>query len=152
MDFWYTAVMKIYFAGSIRGGRDDKELYAEIINKLSSYGEVLTEHVGDKNLTANGEDGPTNSYIHDRDINWLKEADTVVAEVTTASLGVGYEVAKAEGLGKKILCIYREMEGKRISAMIAGSGKLEIKKYESLNDLEGVFGEFFKNPIRNERE
>lgn len=28
--------MKIYFAGSIRGGRDDKELYLEIIKRLSA--------------------------------------------------------------------------------------------------------------------
>lgn len=29
--------MKIYFAGSIRGGRDDKELYLEIIGLLGKY-------------------------------------------------------------------------------------------------------------------
>ena len=29
---------KIYFAGSIRGGRDDKDLYAEIIEKLNELG------------------------------------------------------------------------------------------------------------------
>ena len=46
--------MKIYFAGSIRGGRDDKELYLEIINLLGKYGKVLTEHIGDKNLSTIG--------------------------------------------------------------------------------------------------
>ena len=46
--------MKIYFAGSIRGGRDDKELYLEIINLLGKYGKVLTEHIGDKTLSAMG--------------------------------------------------------------------------------------------------
>ncbi len=44
--------MKIYFAGSICGGRDDKELYLEIIKKLTSFGTVLAEHVGDKNLSS----------------------------------------------------------------------------------------------------
>jgi hypothetical protein len=135
--------MKIYFAGSIRGGRDDQQLYAEIIKTLSSYGKVLTEHVGDKKVTAWGEDGPTEKYIHDRDINWLKEADVVVAEVSTASLGVGYEVAKAEEWGKKILCLYRETEGKRLSAMITGSGTLETKTYETLDDLKQIFEVFF---------
>ena len=43
--------MKIYFAGSIRGGRDDVKLYQQIINFISGYGEVLTEHVGNENLT-----------------------------------------------------------------------------------------------------
>ena len=42
--------MKIYFAGAIRGGRSDQNLYFEIINYLKKYGEVLTEHVGDKSI------------------------------------------------------------------------------------------------------
>ena len=151
-SFCYTPFMKIYFAGSIRGGRDDTGLYAEVIKTLSSYGEVLTEHVGDKKLSVMGEEGPSDKDIHDRDLAWIKEADVVIAEVTTASHGVGYEIAKAEEWGKKILCIYREQEGRRTSAMVAGSEKLEIKKYESLNDLKGMFTEFFRNQIRNERE
>lgn len=144
--------MKIYFAGSIRGGRDDKELYTDIIRTLSIYGEVLTEHVGDRKLTALGEDGPTDEYIYERDMNWLKETDVVVAEVSTPSLGVGYELRTAELLGKKILCLYRETEGKRLSAMVGGSPTLKIKKYESLEDLKGIFGEFFEHSIKNERE
>jgi len=35
--------MKIYFAGSIRGGRDDKELYLQLIKHLAKHGQVLTE-------------------------------------------------------------------------------------------------------------
>ena len=42
--------MKIYFAGSIRGGRDDAEIYYQIIEFLREYGEILTEHVGKKDL------------------------------------------------------------------------------------------------------
>jgi nucleoside 2-deoxyribosyltransferase len=135
--------MKIYYAGSIRGGRDDKDMYAKIIKTLSSYGEVLTEHVGDRNLTALGEGGPTEEYIYNRDMKWLKEADVLIAEVTTPSLGVGYEIAKAEEWGKKVLCLYRETEGKRLSAMILGCKKLGVKKYTSSVDLPAIFVEFF---------
>jgi len=136
--------MKIYFAGSIRGGRDDKELYANIINELTYYGEVLTEHVGDKNLTAFGEDGPTNEYIYNRDIKWLKEAAVVIAEVSTPSLGVGYELSKAEEWGKNILCLYRVSEGKKLSAMIDGSPTLKVKIYKNLEDVINIFKEYFK--------
>ena len=38
--------MKIYFAGSIRGGREDAKLYKKIIHHISCHGEVITEHVG----------------------------------------------------------------------------------------------------------
>jgi len=143
--------MKIYFAGSIRGGRNDKQLYADIINTLSPYGVVLTEHVGDQKLTAFGEYGPTDQYIYNRDMNWLKEADVVVAEVSTPSLGVGYELAKAEEWGKKILCLYRETRGKRLSAMVAGSGSLEIIKYKSLGDLKGVLKYYLEKLIKHQR-
>ena len=36
---------KIYFAGSIRGGRQDADLYLRIVEQLKAYGTVLTEHV-----------------------------------------------------------------------------------------------------------
>ena len=38
--------MKIYFAGSIRGGRKDAELYRKVIAALKEKHQVLTEHVG----------------------------------------------------------------------------------------------------------
>ena len=47
--------MKIYFAGSIRAGRDDQELYQRLIQSLQYHGQVLTEHVGDPNLTQWGD-------------------------------------------------------------------------------------------------
>ena len=42
--------MRIYFAGSIRGGRADVQLYIKVIKQLQRYGTVLTEHVADPNL------------------------------------------------------------------------------------------------------
>ena len=150
--------MKIYFAGSIRGGRDDKELYLEVINLLGKYGKVLTEHIGDKTLSAMGEDGLTDEYIYDRDMAWLNEADVVVAEVTTPSLDVGYEIGKMEGK-KPILCLYREQNGKRISAMIGGNKnvKIEIAIQESSRNrtqrFRKTFYTFFRTRIwdRNSR-
>jgi len=135
--------MKIYFAGSIRGGRDDKELYLEIINLLGKYGKVLTEHIGDKTLSAMGEDGPTDEYIYDRDMEWLNEADIVVAELTTPSLGVGYEIGKMEGK-KPTLCLYREQDGKKLSAMMGGNKNVKLEIYRAVDDLEPILKKFFK--------
>lgn len=137
--------MKIYFAGSIRGGRDDADLYFQIINYLKKYGEVLTEHVGDKNLNSLGEDEITDDYIHERDLKWILEADVVIAEVSTASLGVGYEIGRAIEKGKKILCICRSQDGKRLSAMIAGSPDVINAEYENLEDVMNVIDDFFKD-------
>ena len=83
--------MRIYFAGSIRGGRDDADLYLKIIEHLKGFGDVLTEHVGNNALTVAGESIKDDISIHDRDMDWLKDSDIIVAEVTNPSLGVGYE-------------------------------------------------------------
>jgi len=130
--------MKIYFAGSIRGGRDDQKIYSDIILDLGNYGSVLTEHVGDEALLVTGEQR-TDSYIFDRDVSWVKESDIIIAEVTTPSLGVGYEIGLAESLGKRVVCVYRKIEGKRLSAMVAGNSKMEIHEYSSLDDLKNIF-------------
>lgn len=126
--------MKIYFAGSIRGGREDAPLYAEIITLLQQYGEVLTEHVGNASLSVQGE-GKAAEVIFQRDVDWIREADVVVAEVTTVSLGVGYEIGFAEQIGKKIICLYRPQEKRRLSAMILGNAKLTVVEYEGMEDV-----------------
>ena len=64
--------MRIYFAGSIRGGRADKGIYSEIISHLKNHGEILTEHVGDKDLEESGEIMP-DEEIFKRDVKWLKK-------------------------------------------------------------------------------
>lgn len=135
--------MKIYFAGSIRGGRYDKDLYEEIIMLVSQYGTVLTYHVGRKDITAQGETGYDDKYIYKRDMSWLAEADFVIAEVTTPSLGVGYEIAKAENMGKRILCIHRPMKERKLSVMINGNDYIEKEIYTSTKDLKKIFEDFF---------
>ena len=79
--------MKIYFAGSIRGGRADKDKYFEIIEFLSEQAEVLTEHVGSTGLGSEGEKQLQDDEIYRRDLNWLSCADAVIAEVSQPSLG-----------------------------------------------------------------
>lgn len=135
--------MKIYFAGSIRGGREDAQLYLQIIEYLKTYGEVLTEHVGDPALTSAGDDGPTDKYIHDRDVEWLLSADILVAEVTTVSMGVGYEIGRAVAAGKKILCLFRPGSGKNISAMVSGCDDLTLENYTTMEEAKTAIQKFF---------
>lgn len=135
--------MFIYFAGSIRGGREDKELYLQIINLLSNYGSVLTEHIGDAELTSMGDKGVTENYIYERDMGWLAKADIIVAEITTPSLGVGYEIGRAESMKKPILCLYREVEGRKHSAMILGNNNLSIGIYKDITEVSNILKEFF---------
>ncbi len=134
--------MKIYFAGSIRGGRDDAALYRRIIALLSKYGQVLTEHVGSEGLTPTGEESLSDGDIYMRDMAWLAQADAVVAEVSIPSHGVGYEIGQAEALGKRVLCIHRPGTQRRLSAMLAGNPTLRCESYESIEHLESILARF----------
>ena len=135
--------MNIYFAGSIRGGREDVALYFEIIEQLAEYGQVLTEHIGNPELTGLGEIDD-DKKIHDRDLAWLKQADHLVAEVTTPSLGVGYEIGKATEWGKPTLCLFRPTEGRTLSAMIAGCPGAIVREYRNKEELQSIFKDFFQ--------
>lgn len=135
--------MKIYFCGSIRGGRQDAVLYAQIIEKLKNYGSVLTEHIGDDAMIGREKD---DAWIWDRDCAWLRESDIVVAECTQVSLGVGYELAYARALGKPAHVLYRGTPG-TLSAMIAGDPYFRVHDYSGIEDLAGVLERIFVSPV-----
>jgi len=134
--------MKIYFACSVRGGRDDADLHFKLVEHLKSYGEVLTEHLADSKITASGE-SLKESFIHDRDLKWVLDSDVVVAEVSTPSLGVGYELGRAVENKKNILCLFRP-DGKKLSAMIGGCPDIAVAEYKDLGDAKKVIDEFLK--------
>ena len=104
----------------------------------------MTEHIGDPKLSAQGELNITDDEIYERDMRWLKESDIVVADVSVPATGVGYEIAYAEILGKKVLCLYYGDAEKKISGMISGNRNLTVKTYKTAEDLERIFNEFFK--------
>ena len=139
--------MKIYFAGAIRGGRNDAKIYEKIIIYLGNLGQVLTEHVGDQNLGNMGEKECIDMGIYKRDLKWLQSADAVVAEVTTPSLGVGYELGIAEKLKKPVLCLYRPSKGKRLSAMVKGNKQLSLWEYHNLTEARLCIDSFFKSLV-----
>ena len=129
--------MKIYFAASIRGGREDQNKYNELIRFLSSKVEVLKEHVGDSSLEKIGEQNLSDKEIYQRDLEWLDSADAVIAEVTNPSLGVGYELGIAEKLGKPVLCLFDDSDHNRtLSAMISGNHKITTFRYTSLDQAK----------------
>ena len=60
---------KIYFAGSIRGGRVDAELYGRLIKYMQKTAVVLTEHVGSPHLNLI-EQGKRDMEIYDHPAHW----------------------------------------------------------------------------------
>ncbi|MCK4993369.1 MAG: nucleoside 2-deoxyribosyltransferase [Bacteroidales bacterium] len=135
--------MNIYFCGSIRGGRGLAKTYERMIKMLESYGKVLTEHLGSDEVIKAKDRVLSDKEIHDRDLQWIVESDLLVAEVTVPSLGVGYEIGRAIEMGKPVLCLFKQDSEYTISAMIAGSDKVEMKYYQSLEEVKDLFKAFF---------
>ncbi|MCX6756001.1 MAG: nucleoside 2-deoxyribosyltransferase [Candidatus Nomurabacteria bacterium] len=135
--------MKIYFSGSIRGGRGHQAWYDYIVKQISNYGEVLSEFVADKSLTSYGTSNMTDEEIYNRDVRLIEECDIVIADVTNPSLGVGYEIAYAEKINKKIYCLYLKSDNKKISAMISGNKNCEIYPYTSESEITEIIKNIF---------
>ena len=133
---------KIYFCGSIRGGRQLARNYEKIIEVLQVHGIVLTEHLGNDDEIQNKDRVLSDREIHDRDLQWIIESDMLVAEVTIPSLGVGYEIGRATEMGKPILCLFNTNLQHTLSAMIAGIEGVQVYKYKKPEELEEKLEQF----------
>ena len=125
--------MNIYFAASIRGGRELQPIYAALVEHLRVAGHtVLTEHVASGTVEAD-EVGQSDADIYRQDMAWLDQAQAVVAEVSVPSLGVGYEVGYAlHARAIRVLGVWQA--GVALSAMLTGNPHpcLHIARYEAL--------------------
>ena len=136
--------MKIYFAGSIRGGREDAALYQRAISFINETDTVLTEQVGDLSRSILEQGRDKDSLIYEQDTNWLRQCDMVIAECTHPSLGVGYELAYAEKLGKPVHIFYRPQDT-QLSAMLTGDPYFHIHPYSSDEELFMLIKEVLKH-------
>lgn len=131
--------MNIYFSCSITGGRQDQSAYRAMVEALLSAGHVVpTAHLSDPDVMSQ-EAIVTPEEVYQRDIAWVEGCDAVVAEVSTPSHGVGYEIAYALELGKPVLCCYQE--DRRVSKMITGNSHPTLRRfsYQTIPELvEGV--------------
>ncbi len=128
--------MNIYFSCSITGGRADQAVYEAIVTALLAEGhEVPTAHLSSPDIMAL-EAVVTPQEVYHRDVNWVTECDALIAEVSTPSHGVGYEIALALSLGKPVLCLYRS--GVKVSKMITGNDHAALRQAEYHQEAEVV--------------
>ena len=103
---------------------------------------MLTEHSFD--FTYEEEIKKNDAQIWETDIGWLQGADALIGEITAPSLGVGYEIGKAEEWGKPILLLWKNDFKKKPSAMLSGSSFLKLVKYDEKEEALGAIDEFLK--------
>ncbi len=134
--------MNLYFACSLTGGRQDEKAYGAIVSHLEGAGhEIPTAHLADPGVMEL-EKVTEADEIYARDIRWISGCNGLIAEVSTPSHGVGYEIAYALGLSKPVLCCYRE--GVTVSKMILGndSSDLTVSSYRDEVELRELLDRF----------
>lgn len=136
--------MNIYFSCSLTGGRNDEAVYGLIVEHLLRAGHDLpTAHLAHPDvMTEEASIDPR--VVYARDKRWMAECQALVAEVSTPSHGVGYEIAYVLGLGKPVLCCY--WAGARVSKMITGNQEpgICVRSYVDGADALRVIDEFIE--------
>ena len=123
--------MNIYFACSITGGREFESVYQELVAALLADGhEIPTSHLAQSEVM-DQERVIAPREVYERDANWIKDCDVLVAEVSVPSHGVGYEIGFALNLGKPVFCLHHR--DKKVSKMITGNPHpaLTVKGYDT---------------------
>lgn len=133
--------MNIYFTAAIKGGRGRQPEYADIVDALAKHGTVLTPHVANDDISTYGETSFSAREILLRELTSLNQADIVVAEVTTPSLGVGYLISYATALGKDVVALYRAADTLKLSEIISGDTNVRVRTYETADEVEDLLKE-----------
>lgn len=134
--------MFIYFACSLTGGRQDESIYQVIVNHLlANRHQVPTAHLASPGVMEL-EQVAEAAEVFQRDVAWIGQAQAMIAEVSTPSHGVGFEIGYALGLGKPVLCCYQE--GRMVSKMILGNDSpgLTVRAYKNEERAVQAIDEF----------
>jgi hypothetical protein len=132
----------IYFARCLRGdARISEELSDTIQKVILSHGfstqftiPVVPTYKG--SVTDAG-------YIYERDMMWLDACDAMVAEVSSVSHGVGYEIAYAHHV-RHIPILMLAHTGTSVSSMLIGSGAFSLEYYNDIAELDEAVTPFFE--------
>lgn len=137
--------MQVYFSCSITGGRAEQQVYQMIVQHMEQMGfNVPTAHLAQA-VVLDEESILEAPAVYRRDVDWVIQSDLVVAEVSTPSHGVGYELAVAEFHEKPIFCCHQH--DKKVSKMILGNDYpfLQIYAYQNKDDLLPALDAFLFN-------
>src|ERR1043166_2585151 len=134
--------MNVYFARSLRGDRtgSDDVIYRAIaaVIKTAGHHTQFEIPVSMDRLRIVRE-----TYIYKRDLLWIDQCQAMIAEVTNASHGVGYEIAYAKHVRNlPIFCVAQKDTGPH-SAMITGG--LDVVEYRDSGDLTYYIEEWLGN-------
>ena len=166
---------KVYFSAPIRGVRENmpnlardlvkfmKKVGADVLSEfvVANLGKTMDQAFSRKSGVSLLKSKEPWIIARQIDFQWVDEADYLVAEVTSPSLGVGMEIQRAkdkEALGfnhTKILCLCRQevMDKEKLSWMIKGVTSEEHKNfylvgYKTLPGAKRVITRFLTDKLK----
>lgn len=136
--------MIIYCAGPIRGDITYQNYYKEIVEFLDSEKHTVLAEISGKFSTSIP---LTDKQIYKRDLKWIDGSKIMIAEISGASLGVGFEIGYALFSRKIPVLAVANAGVQKLSAMISGcdSGLLTVVRYNDSDELKSVIGKFVAN-------
>ncbi len=75
--------------------------------------------------------------IYERDVEWVRSSDFIIAEVSRPSHGVGMEIMLAIELGKPIV-MFRDRSSKGLSKMVLGATGKVLFEYDEPSQVERI--------------
>ena len=136
--------MIIYCAGPIRGDTKYQNFYLEIVEFLESEKHTALAEISGKYNTSIP---LTDKQIYKRDVKWIEGSKLMIAEISGASLGVGFEIAYALFQIRIPVLALANAEVPKLSAMISGceSDLLSIKRYRDSDEMKMIIQNFLSN-------
>jgi nucleoside 2-deoxyribosyltransferase len=133
--------MKIYFGFTVAGSRSSLEAAREIVAVLVEMGhEVLTSHlIRDDAREADRRISP--KEVYERDMNWLRECDVFIGEVSGSTFGLGFEAGYLLGAtAKPVLLFYAKEHEDRISLLIVGNShpNCRLSAYSKFEEIKAL--------------
>jgi 2'-deoxynucleoside 5'-phosphate N-hydrolase len=144
--------MHIYLACTVRGDRGALSTVRAVADAVESMGHtVLTRHLLGDDADAE-EASLTERAVFERDLEWLEQADVLIAEASGSSYGVGFEVGyvigRAAETSQRVLLLYDAARRSKVSRLIAGNAHPACTTYPYRDTADLLrFVEVFLAPV-----
>lgn len=125
--------MKVYFSASISGDEAVSKRYTSIIETLKSLRHEVLQYSSVSPQEMMQKSDAEIQSDHKRLSQYMRQADVYVADITKASVGVGYEIAQALADKKPVLVLIHESEPYKSRATLMGNPS-KLIKYTKYNE------------------
>ncbi len=141
--------MKVYFAASVHGRTNYNESYLTIVKTLKNLGcNVYADHILKTDVNEiDKQSSEEIRKVYKNLLDKIKEADLVVAEVSTPSVSVGHEVTEAVNLNKSVILL--NIQGGNRAMLLEGLGR---DKVQSISYTKENLEELLKKAVEESKK